>query len=239
MFQPLPRLAALAGAATLSTLASTAVLADEARYNQVALRAEVSQEVAHDQMQVNLYSEAQHKDPAKLAAEITQTLNQALTQARASQGVTVSLGSRNSYPVYDNDSRKIIAWRERAELRLESADFAALSQLTGQLLQQLKMGGMSFSIASATQKKTEDALLQDAINAFKARAQLATSALGGKDYKLVSLSLNGGGFQAPMPMRMNAMKGMAMAEAAPTPEIEGGSSQVNVTADGVIEVQLP
>jgi predicted secreted protein len=205
----------------------------------VALRAEVSQEVAHDLMQVSLYSEAQDKDPAKLAAQITQTINQALTQARASQGVTVSLGNRNSYPIYDGANRKISAWRERAELRLESADFAALSQLTGQLLEHLKIGNMSFSIASATQKNSEDALLQDAINAFKARAQLATSALGGKDYKLVSLSLNGGGFQPPMPMRMGAMKSMAMADAAPTPEIEAGSSQVSVSAEGVIEVLLP
>ncbi len=224
---------------SLAALASQPLLAEEARYNQVALRAEVSQEVAHDQMQVSLYSEAQDKDPAKLAAQITQTINQALTQARASKGVIVSLGSRNSYPIYDGDNRKISAWRERAELRLESADFAALSQLTGQLLQQLKMGNMSFSIASSTQKKTEDGLLQDAINAFKARAQLATSALGGKDYKLVSLSLNGGGFQSPMPVRMQAMKSMREADSMPTPEIEAGSSQVNVSADGIIEVVMP
>ena len=224
---------------SLLALVCQPLLAEPGHYNQVALRAEVSQEVAHDLMQVSLYSEAQDKDPAKLAAQITQTINQALTQARASKGVTVSLGNRNSYPIYDGDNRKISAWRERAELRLESADFAALSQLTGQLLQQLKMGNMSFSIASATQKKTEDALLQDAINAFKARAQLATNALGGKDYKLVSLSLNGGGFQAPMPMRMGAMKSMAEADAAPTPEIEAGSSQVSVNADGVIEVLMP
>ena len=224
---------------SLAALASQPLLAEEARYNQVALRAEVSQEVAHDQMQVSLYSEAQDKDPAKLAAQITQTINQALTQARASKGLTVSLGSRNSYPIYDGDNRKISAWRERAELRLESADFAALSQLTGQLLQQLKMGNMSFSIANSTQKKTEDALLQDAINAFKARAQLTTQALGGKDYKLVSLSLNGGGFQTPRPMRMQAMKSMSEADSMPTPEIEAGSSQVNVSADGIIEVLMP
>jgi predicted secreted protein len=221
---------------------SSAVVADEARYNQIALRTEVSQTVAHDLMQVTLYSEAQHQDPAKLAADITNTINAALQQARKSSGVTISLGSRNSYPVYgDNkgdDQPRISAWRERAEIRLESADFAALSKLTGELLQQLKMADMSFSVASPTQKKTEEALLQDAINAFKARAQLATTALGGKDYKLVSLSLNGGGFQSPRPMRMQ-MDSYSMAKAAPTPEIEAGSSQVSVSADGVIEVQMP
>jgi predicted secreted protein len=216
---------------------SSAVMADEARYNQIALRTEVSQTVAHDLMQVTLYSEAQDKDPAKLAAGITNTINAALQQARKNTGVTISLGSRNSYPVYD-DQQRISAWRERAEIRLESADFATLSKLTGELLQQLKMADMSFSVASPTQKKTEEALLQDAINAFKARAQLATSALGGKGYKLVSLSLNGGGFQSPRPMRMQ-MDSMSMAKAAPTPEIEAGSSQVSVNADGVIEVQMP
>jgi predicted secreted protein len=220
----------------LATL-SSAVMADEARYNQIALRTEVSQTVAHDLMQVTLYSEAQDKDPAKLAAGITNTINAALQQARKSTGVTISLGSRNSYPVYD-DKQRISAWRERAEIRLESADFATLSKLTGELLQQLKMADMSFSVAKPTQKKTEEALLQDAINAFKARAQLATTALGGKDYKLVSLSLNGGGFHNPRPMHMQ-MDSMSMAKAAPTPEIEAGSSQVSVNADGVIEVQMP
>ncbi len=232
---PSTRIATLSLA--LATLCSTAVMADEARYNQIALRTEVSQTVAHDLMQVTLYSEAQDKDPAKLAAGITTSINTALQQARKSTGVTISLGNRNSYPVYD-DNQRISAWRERAEIRLESADFATLSKLTGELLQQLKMGDMSFSVASPTQKKTEEALLQDAVNAFKARAQVATTALGGKGYKLVSLSLNGGGFHNPRPMRMQ-MESMSMGKAAPTPEIEAGSSQVSVNADGVIEVQMP
>ena len=46
--------------------ASAPALADihDQRYNQVALRAEVSSEVAHDRMHVTLYSEAQHSDHA-------------------------------------------------------------------------------------------------------------------------------------------------------------------------------
>lgn len=236
--QPLSRLTrALAfGAVALFSLAAQA---EEARYNQIALRAEVSQEITHDLMHVTLYSEAQHSDPAKLAAEITRTLNDAVTQARGVKEVKVALGSRHSYPVYDDKGQKITAWRERAELRLESADFAALSKLTGEMLKELKMGGMDFSIATATRKTHEDALLKQAVAAFQARAQLATEALGGSGYKLVSLSLNSGGFQPPMPMRMARGKSMAMMDAAPTPEIEAGTSQVTVNADGVIEVQMP
>ncbi|WP_439859650.1 SIMPL domain-containing protein [Pseudomonas sp. MBLB4136] len=234
--QSLPRLAS-ALAFSAAALLSLTAQADEARYNQIALRAEVSQEIAHDLMHVTLYSEAQHSDPATLAAQITGTLNEAVKQARAAKGISVALGSRHSYPVYDDKNQQITAWRERAELRLESADFAALSKLTGEMLKTLKMAGMDFSIAAPTRKSHEDALLKDAVAAFRARAQLVTEALGGSGYKLVNLNLNSGGFQPPMPMRM--AKGMAMMEAAVTPEIEAGTSQVTVNADGVIEVQMP
>lgn len=218
-------------------LVSTAQ-ADNLHYNQVSLRTEVSQEVPHDLMQVILYSEAQDNDPAKLAASITENLNKAIAQARQSKGVQVSLGSRHSYPVYSDNGEHISAWRERAELRLESAQFSQLSKLTGELLQQLKMGGMTFSIADSTRQASEDALIKTAVESFKARAQLTSETLGGNAYKIVNLSFNSG-FQPPMPVRMAAMKGMAMNEAAPAPEIEAGSSKVTLSVDGVIEVQMP
>jgi predicted secreted protein len=236
--QPLSRLASALVISAAGLLSLTAH-AEQARYNQISLRAEVNQEIAHDLMHVTLYSEAQDSDPAALAAQISKTLNASIAQARQVKGVSVAMGSRNSYPVYDEKGQQITAWRERAELRLESADFSALSTLTGEMLQTMKMGGMNFSIADATRKTQEDALLKEAVAAFKARAQLATDALGGSGYKLVNLSLNSGGFQPPMPMRMEAMKGAAMMDAAVTPDIEAGTSQVTINADGVIEVQMP
>ncbi|CAD5107981.1 SIMPL domain-containing protein [Zestomonas carbonaria] len=237
---PLPTRLAASLALCAAALASLPLHAEEApRYNQIALRAEVSQDVAHDLMYVTLYSEAQNDDPAKLAAEITASLNAAVDRARKVKGITVQLGSRNSYPVYDKDGQKITSWRERAELRLESQDFAALSQLTADLLGNLKMGGMNFAISKPSRKKSEDTLLKEAVSAFRERAQLATEALGGKGYKLVSLNLNSGGFR-PLPMqRMDAAPmAMSMAKGA-AQEIEAGSSEVTVNADGVIEVQIP
>ena len=223
-----------------SLLASLPVLADEPRYNQVSLRAEASKEVTRDLMVVTLYSEAQNTDPAKLAAEITTTLNKALEQARQAKDVKISQGSRNAYPIYDDKGQKITGWRERAELRLESADFPALSKLSGELLQDLKMGGMDFSIAQTTRKTSEDELLKDAVNAFKARAQLATEALGGKGYKVVNLNLNSSGYPRPyMRSAPMAMKAMGADEAAVAPEIEAGTSEVSMNADGLIEVLMP
>lgn len=224
-------------AGTLTSL--PALAADELHYNQVSLRAEVSQEVARDLMIVTLYSESQNSDPAKLAAEITSTMNKALGQARQVKDVTLRQGSRNSYPIYDGKGQKITGWRERAELRLESSDFAALSKLTGELLGDLKMAGMDFAIADPTRKASEDALLKDAVKAFKARAQLATEALGGKGYKIVNLNLNSNGYPQPYLRAPMTMKAASMDSAPVTPEVEAGTSQVNMTADGAIEVLMP
>lgn len=219
----------------------SALAADEPRYyNQVSLRAEVSKEVARDLMVVTLYSEAQNSDPGALARQITETMNKALQQARQVKDVKISQGSRNSYPIYDNKGQKITGWRERAELRLESADFPGLSKLTGELLQDLKMGGMDFSIAPGTRKTSEDALLKEAVDAFKARAQLATQAMGGSGYKVVSLNLNSTGYPRPyMRSAPMMMKADSADEAAPSPDVEAGTTEVSMSADGMIEVQMP
>jgi len=221
-----------------AALASLPALAEEVHYNQISVRAEVSQEVPRDLMMVTLYSEDQNADPAKLAAQITETLNKALGQARQVKEITIRQGSRNSYPIYDEKGQKITGWREHAELRLESADFAALSKLTGELLGDLKMGGMDFSIAPPTRKASEDALLKDAVAAFRSRAQLVTDALGGKSYKLVNLNFNTSGYPQPYMRPPVMMMKAARSDAAPTPEVEAGTSQVSVNADGVIEVQM-
>ncbi|EPL09370.1 SIMPL domain-containing protein [Pseudomonas sp. CF161] len=232
------RSAALLALSIGSIASLPALAADELHYNQIALRAEVSQEVARDLMIVTLYSEAQDTDPAKLAAQITTTMNKALGQARQVKDITLRQGSRNSYPIYDTKGQKITGWRERAELRLESADFAALSKLTGEMLGDLKMAGMDFAIADPTRKTSEDALLKDAVNAFKARAQLATDALGGKGYKIVNLNLNSNGYPQPYMRAPMMMKAASMDSAPVTPEVEAGTSQVSMTADGSIEVLM-
>jgi predicted secreted protein len=236
--RPLATLVAIGTAA----LVSLPALADDAvHYNQVSVRAEVNQEVQRDLMMVTLYSESQNTDPAKLAAEITENLNKALGKVRQVKEITVRQGNRNSYPIYDDKGQKITGWRERAELRLESADFATLSKLTGELLgEDMKMGGMDFSISKPARKASEDTLLKDAVTAFKARAQLVTEALGGSTYKLVNLNLNTSGFPQPYaraPMMM--MKAARSDAGAPTPEVEAGTAEVSVTADGVIEVVTP
>lgn len=217
---------------------STTALASEQPYNQISLRAEAHRDVAHDQMQVTLYTEDQDTDAARLATTITNTLNHALQTARNHPKISVKMGSRRSYPVHDNKGQKITAWRERADIHLESTDFPQLSTLTGELLQTLKMTNMQFSIAPKTRISSEDQLLKEAISAFQARAKLVSEAFGSTGYKVVNLNLNSSGFsRPPVYARSSKMLSASMAdESFVSPEIEAGSSQVSIIADGVIEI---
>lgn len=233
------RLATLAPLCIGLSLAFSAhnVLAEDARYNQIALRAEVQKAVSHDTLQVRLYAEEQNQDAGKLAARITERLNKALDSARQTEGVSVSSGNRSSQPVYDEKRENIIAWRERGEILLESTDFASLSTLTGNLMGELNLGDMQFSLSPESRRSTEDELIREAIEAFKARADIATRSLGGTDYKIVNLNLNSQFMQPPI-YRGAKMAMMADAESA-SPSVEGGQADVSVSADGVIEINLP
>ncbi len=217
---------------------SAPVLSDSLNYNQISLRAEVQQSVNNDTLTVTLFTEEQDTDPAKLAKRVTATLNQGLQTARSNQQIRVSSGNRSSQPVYDEKREKIIAWRERGEIRLESTDFAQVSALTGDLLGKLSLGSMDFSLSSASRATTEDELIQQAIQAFKKRAKIATQTLGGSDYKIVQLNLNTQYMQPRPYLRSGKMMAMA-ADSAGAPVVEGGEADVSVNADGIIEVVMP
>jgi len=224
----------------LAAALSAGVQAQETpSYNQISLQAQAQREVVHDVMRVTLYTEAQDTDAARLAASTTETLNAATVRARQTPGVRVQTGGRASYPVTEKNRQRITAWRERTELQLESADFAALAALVAELSADMKIAERHFAISADRRKAVENELIQEAIAAFRARAQLAVAALEGKGYRLVGLNLDSGGFRprpvyAQRTMMAAAMDASAGGEAQ---HIEAGSSEVTVTASGVVELQ--
>ena len=91
---------ATALALTAASLASASLLAEEARYNQIALRAEVSQEIAHDLMHVTLYSEAQDDDPAAWGADLIASGTEELIQ-QIFEATGLATGSTTGEPDAD------------------------------------------------------------------------------------------------------------------------------------------
>ena len=96
-------------------------------------------------MQAVLSVTAEDDNAARLADQINRTMDWALKTAKARAKIEVRTSGYRTYPVYDKD--KIRRWRATQELLLESADFAELGNLIGQLQERLQVASMNFSVS--------------------------------------------------------------------------------------------
>jgi len=213
-----------------------AVHAEKAqRYNHISLNVSAEREIVPDLIRITLYSEARDKDAARLAQATTKTINAAIEKARLVEGVAIQSGNRNTQPIGDKED---IIWEERAELHLESRDFAALGRLSAQLLEELKMADHYFLISKPLMRETENQLIEEAIAAFNERAQILARSLGSDSYKILQLHLDSQGNARPVLVSraMNMVMAANNENMDMIPHIEAGLSEVVVRVSGMIEL---
>ncbi|WP_180106370.1 MULTISPECIES: SIMPL domain-containing protein [unclassified Acinetobacter] len=215
-------------------LAAATQAAEPLNYNIVNIQADATRQVSNDQMYAVLYIEKSNKQPAELATQINQLMTQAVNTARKYPAVKIETGSQSTYPIYDNDSRKLKEWRGRAEVRLESTDFKAASQLVSELQQNFQTQSISFSVSDAQRKKVENELMVEASKNFQQRAQALAQAWNKSGYNLVNINLNTSNYGGQPVPRMAMMKAAA-ADAIPEQEMAGGESKITVSANGSIQ----
>ena len=208
---------------------------EQLNYNLVNIQAEAARKVSNDEMHAVLYIEKSNKQPAELAVQITQLMNQAMASAKKYPQVKVETGSQTTYPIYDNDSRKLKEWRGRAEIQIESTDFKAASQLVSELQQNFQTQSINFSVSDAQRKKVENELMVEASKNFQQRAQTLSQAWNKSGYNLVNLNLNTNNTY-PQPIMMRAsMAKFSGAEAADAQDVAAGESKITVNANGTIQ----
>jgi predicted secreted protein len=209
---------------------------NEVPKDHVSFRVEAAREVPNDWVVASLGVEEESTDAAGLAARVNQRMAAALDLAKKDARLTVSSGSYQTYPVYDKT--RIARWRASQDLTLESAEVAAIADMTGKLQAQgLLLRGVSFSVAPDTKKRVDDELTVEALSVFRERAGLIARGLGRRGWNLVTLALGDAGMPPPMPVYMQ--RGMAMeAKAADVaPSFESGRSTVRVEVNATIELE--
>jgi predicted secreted protein len=117
----------------------------ELRWNQVDLQAEAAREVQNDTVHATLYAELTDASPAALAAQLNGVTADAMKTASEFNTVQARTGGNTTYPVYDRN-QKFTGWRGRADIRLESRDFAAAAQLIGKLQSSLQLAQVAFAV---------------------------------------------------------------------------------------------
>lgn len=198
----------------------------------VGLSAEGQREAANDLAVAGMFAEASDPQPAEVARRVNASLAAALAQARKYPDVKLRTGTSQTFPIYGKNGRSIEAWRTRSDLRLESRNLAALSELVALLQKDLALAEINLQPAPETREQARDGATRDAIEAFQARAAMIAKALG-KNYRLRHLDVGSqGSYPPPRPL---ARMAVAEAAAAPLP-VEAGTSTVTTTVSGTIEL---
>ena len=157
-------------------------------------------------------------------------MQRALATALSYKSVKSQSGGYQTIPVYDKN--RVLRWRVRQELRLESADFGAASELIGKLQANLVVTGLVLTVSGETRRKAENALIGEALAAFEERARVVREAMKAKAHRVKELQISAGGVQ-PRPLAM----GRVLAEAAAAPALEPGSTRIVISVSGTIQLQ--
>ena len=216
-------------------LAGAAGADDSDAYNRVSFSVESSRDVENDWAAAVIGVTHEDTDPARLADRINQDLNWGLGLAKAEKAVEVRTGGYRTYPISDPNQNKLRRWRGGQDLVIESGDTQALSELLGRLQEKLQLQNMRFSVSPEKRRSVEGELIDDALSAFRTRAERVRGKLGAKGYELVNVQVDtGGSFRPPMPMRAMAME----ADAIKAPALAGGTSTLTVNVRGTVELSF-
>lgn len=225
----------------LVALGASPALADDMsaaaklNYNLVDFSIQARREAANDLMTAVMFTEAVAADPAELAARVNKRVTAATDRAKKVASVKVESGDYRTWANYQKDRQE--GWRTRAELRLESRDFAALAKLIGTLQEaDMQLAGMNFLLSPDLRSKIEGELTREALAAFQSRADLIRQSLKAASLKIVALHIT---TQAPQPQRtLLRARAMSAAMAGPAqPPAEAGTSDIVVIASGTVQLQ--
>ena len=200
----------------------------------LSLSAEAVTEVPTDVVQLTLAAEQEGAEPSSISSALSARTQAVLAQAKRTSGVEAQSGGFTIHPSTDRNGR-ISTWRGRSEVILKSKDFAAVSKLAGELANQMQVQNVAFSLSREARQATEAKLAEQAVSAFRDKAQVSTKLFGYSGYTIREVSMNDSGGVVPPTPRMYAAKAMSADAGAPIP-MEGGKAHVTVSVNGSVQM---
>lgn len=226
----------LAIALVLANTPAAAQERSDALFNLVTLSAQAEREVANDTLTAVLAADAEGSDPAVLADTVNRTMREALKLAQGARNVKARSLNYQTWPVYDK--ARIVRWRVRQELRLESRDFAQATELIGKLQSGVQAGlqvvNLSVGLSAEARKQVENALITEGIAAFHERAAIVRDAQKARGYRVKDLQIGGGG--SPQPRFYAASRAAMASMSSAPPAVEPGASSIQISVSGTIQL---
>lgn len=211
---------------------------DDRLYNVFSLNTAASAEVDNDLMVATLVVQEENADPALLASDINTSMRWALDIVRPFDTLNTRTHDYQTYPYYDTgENRKLIGWRGSQSIRIETDDFQTAAKAIQALQERLQVQSIQLAAKATTRSMAVDALIDDALNAFKKRASLIQNTMGATGYRIIEASVNSdqgsiGMYDPRSAKSVHMMRSAGIAE----PAIDAGTSRVSVQVFGSIQL---
>jgi len=223
---------------SIAALVTTAALALPARAGDmdppsvpvVTVTASASASVANDRLHAWLRAEAENASAAAAANDVNARVAKALARIKSAPGLTVQTSGYTTVQISERGQPS--RWRVAQSVSIEGSDFATIANLATQLqdVDRMLLSGVTFTVSAAKRRETEDALTQQALASWRARAANAVKGLGLSAWRPGRVSVSTSDQAPPQPMYRGGVAAMA-APAAAVP-LEAGATEVTVTVTG-------
>jgi predicted secreted protein len=185
----------------------------------------------NDLAQATVFAEGTAPTLKALAQQINPLIAQANKQLESYPQIERKSGPISTYP--SRVKNRITQWMMRSELKLESRDIDAISEVLGQLQESLAIGGLHFVPTPETRTLAEGKATQKAIAAFQAQAKEIAAVLG-KPYVIKRLNIQ----TADKINRVffEEERSVSFSRTAAALPVEAGESRIEVIVSGQIEL---
>ena len=203
-------------------------------YNQISLEATASAEVDNDTMIVSLFAQEEGSKAASLSSKVNKKINWALQLLKQHKDISVETESYSTSPVYKKS--EIVAWRVNQSIKLESTNMSLMSEVLGQLQQQLNLAGITFDVSLENREQETQRLIDQALAAYDKRASQIANKLKHDSYKIVTMHVST--TTSPIrPKLRNSTMMMAESSSVVPPKMTAGDRTLSVRVNGTIELK--
>ncbi|UCH48452.1 MAG: SIMPL domain-containing protein [Betaproteobacteria bacterium] len=203
--------------------------ADEAAYTKIQFDANASQLVENDSMRARLFVEVQDSTPSTAAAKVTQAANDALRALRQETDLRVRSGAYRTWPT--SDKGRIIGWRARSEIIIESDKIEQVSTAIASVSDTMQLASVEFFPSTTLRDQVETVLIDQAIKAFQAKAGRIAKSFGATRFEVAEAKVTSVGNGVPPRPMMRAMSADA---AGVAPDFGAGTTRLSVSVTGTI-----
>ena len=165
----------------------------------VTVSASATATVPNDRLHAWLRAEADHPSAVTASADVNTRVARVLAKLKAAlPDAQVATSGYTTQQIVEKG--KPTRWRVVQTIKVEGGDFAAIGEAAARVQSEdgVLLSGISFGLSDELRRRTQDAITQQAIAAWRGRAQSATQGFGASGWRPGRIAIQAGTRDAPV-----------------------------------------